>query len=120
MKKVLISRDSLHGIQSSFLSAVIYPFLNLTPLPPLPHFEAVIKPISLIIGLTPDLLLANFPRGRGEGVISYKRLLGMCHWMGSHFHDWSDCNGVAFSTENGVANFWILGVSRDSKWEDSQ
>ena len=23
----------------------------------------------------------------------------MCHWMGSHFHDWIDCNGVAFSTE---------------------
>ena len=23
----------------------------------------------------------------------------MCHWMGSHFHDWSDYNGVAFSTE---------------------
>ena len=35
----------------------------------------------------------------------------MCRWMGSHFHDWSDYNGVA--------NFQILGVSRDSKWEDS-
>ena len=23
----------------------------------------------------------------------------MCHWMGSHFHDWSDYNGVAFSME---------------------
>ena len=21
----------------------------------------------------------------------------MCRWMGSHFHDWSDYNGVAFS-----------------------
>ena len=21
----------------------------------------------------------------------------MCHWMGSHFHDWSDYNGVAFA-----------------------
>ena len=42
--------------------------------------------------------------------------------MGSHFHDWIDYNGVAFSIndENGVANFWILGLSRDSKWEDSR
>ena len=45
----------------------------------------------------------------------------MCRWMGSHFHDWIDYNGVAFSInyENGVANFRILGVSRDSKWENS-
>ena len=25
----------------------------------------------------------------------------MCRWMGSHFHDWIDYNGVAFSTESG-------------------
>ena len=23
----------------------------------------------------------------------------MCRWMGSHFHDWNDYNGVAFSIE---------------------
>ena len=23
----------------------------------------------------------------------------MCRWMGSHFHDWTDYNGVAFSIE---------------------
>ena len=23
----------------------------------------------------------------------------MCRWMGSHFHDWIDYNGVAFSLE---------------------
>ena len=33
------------------------------------------------------------------GVLPYKRLLGMCHWMGSHFHDWTDYNGVAFLVE---------------------
>ena len=33
----------------------------------------------------------------------------MCIWMGSHFHDWSDYNGVAFSTELlGVAHFRIF------------
>ena len=23
----------------------------------------------------------------GGGALSYKRLMGMCRWMGSHFHD---------------------------------
>ena len=35
----------------------------------------------------------------GGGVLPYKRLLGMCRWMGSHFHDWTDYNGVAFLVE---------------------
>ena len=39
------------------------------------------------------------PEGVGGGVLSYKRLMGMCRWMGSHFHDWIDNNGVAFSRE---------------------
>ena len=30
---------------------------------------------------------------------SDKRPMGMCRWMGSHFHDWVDYNGVAFSIE---------------------
>jgi len=33
--------------------------------------------------------------GGGGGVLPYNRLMGMCDWMGSHFHDWIDCNGVA-------------------------
>ena len=37
--------------------------------------------------------------GEGGGVLPYKRLMGMCRWMGLHFHDWSDYNGVAFSIE---------------------
>ena len=39
------------------------------------------------------------PRRRGEGVLPYKRLMGMCRWVGSHFHDWIDYNRVAFSIE---------------------
>ena len=35
----------------------------------------------------------------GEAVLPYKRLMGMCRWMGLHFDDWSDYNGVAFSIE---------------------
>ena len=37
--------------------------------------------------------------GRGGGVLSYKRLMGMCRWMGSHFHDLIDYYGVALSIE---------------------
>ena len=33
------------------------------------------------------------------GVLSSKRLLGMCRWMGSHFHNCTDYNGVTFSVE---------------------
>ena len=36
------------------------------------------------------------PPGR---VLPYERLMGMCCWMGSHFQDWIDYNGVAFSIE---------------------
>ena len=32
-------------------------------------------------------------------VLPYKGLMGMCRWMGSHFHDWIDYDGVAFSIE---------------------
>ena len=39
------------------------------------------------------------PNIPGGGVLPYKRLLGMCSWMGSHFHDWTDYNGVAFLVE---------------------
>ena len=47
--------------------------------------------------------------GVGGGLLPYKRLMEMCHRMGSHFHDWIDYNGVAFSIESsGVAHFlWV-------------
>ena len=38
-------------------------------------------------------------RGGGGGLLPYKRLMGVCHWMGSHFHEWIDYNGLAFSRE---------------------
>ena len=31
----------------------------------------------------------------------------MCRWMGLHFHDWIDSNGVAFSV---VTDFWAKNV----------
>ena len=38
--------------------------------------------------------------GRAQGwVLPSKRLLGMCRWMGSHFHNWTDYNGVTFLVE---------------------
>ena len=43
------------------------------------------------------------PGGRGGGFLPYKRLMGICrsrHWMGSHFQDWIDYNGVTFLVES--------------------
>ena len=34
--------------------------------------------------------------GGGGGVLPYRRLMGMCRWMGSHFQDWIDYNRVTF------------------------
>ena len=35
----------------------------------------------------------------GVGELPNNRLMGMCRWMGSHFHDWVDYNVVAVSIE---------------------
>ena len=34
-----------------------------------------------------------------RGVLPSKILLGLCRWMGSHFHNWTDYNGVTFLVE---------------------
>ena len=50
----------------------------------------------------------------------------MCRWMGSHFHDWTDYNGVAFSIKllewgrtfsdfRGVRKFFIFTVSKRTR-----
>ena len=51
------------------------------------------------------------PPAGGGAVLTYKSLMGMCHWMGSHFHDWIGYNGVAFSIEllewaHTFSDFW--------------
>ena len=46
------------------------------------------------------LCLARFQGGGGGGVVlPYKGKMGMCRWLGSHFHDWIDYNGVVFLIE---------------------
>ena len=49
-------------------------------------------------------------RGGGGRLLPYQRLMGMYRWMGSHFHDWIDYNGVAFSIEllEWIAHFRIF------------
>ena len=34
-----------------------------------------------------------------RGVLPYKILMGMCCWIGSHFHDWIGYHGVVLSIE---------------------
>ena len=45
------------------------------------------------------MLQGSVTWGGGGGVLPYKRLMGMCRWMGLHFHDWIDYNGVTFLVE---------------------
>ena len=58
------------------------------------------SPLEVLV----DVQLQVKVSGGGMGVLPHKRLMGMCHWMGLHFLNWSDYNGVA--------NFRILGISR--------
>ena len=59
---------------------------------------------KLIINVpTPAIALSP-----GGGIPPYKRLMGMCRWMGSHFHDWVDYNGVALSFRRGSQIFGFL------------
>ena len=47
-----------------------------------------------------EIIVLGRPGGvGGGGHFLIKRLMGMFRWMGSHFHDWIDYNGVAFSKE---------------------
>ena len=66
--------------------------------------------------------IAKGSGGGGVGGTPLQEANGNCHWMGSHFHDWSDYNGVAFSVEllewgGKFSDFWAK--YRDSKWEVS-
>ena len=50
-----------------------------------------------------------------RGVLPSKRLLGMCRWMGSHFDNWTDYNGVTFlsrATRMGLHIFEISGIRK--------
>ena len=45
-------------------------------------------------------------------MLASDRLMGMCRWMGSHFHGWIDYNGVAFSLELLGWNSTFFGFGR--------
>ena len=49
------------------------------------------------------------------GVLPSNRLMGMCRWVGSHFHGWINDNGVAFSLEllEWDPTFWGFGGSEN-------
>ena len=59
--------------------------------------------------------------GGGGGGHPSNRLMGMCRWMGPHFHYWIDYSGVAFSTallEWGriFSGFWGKNILASSKF----
>ena len=58
---------------------------------------AICKDVSSLCKLVLDFSFRKDALDPGPGgVLPYKSLMGMCRWMGSHFHNWSDYYGVAF------------------------
>ena len=57
---------------------------------------------------------SNSPEG-GRGVLPHKRLMGICRWIGSHFHDRIDYNGVAHFRVLGVRKFFTFTVSKHTR-----
>jgi len=81
--------------------------------------------LSWVSQYVTDLNTQKKQLSRGGRVLPYKRLMGMCRWMESHFHDWIEYNGVAFSIVPrvgshifgffGVRQFFILTVSKRTR-----
>ena len=55
--------------------------------------------LAQIIYHSSNLMFLDLYLTPGGRVLPYKRVMRMCRWMGSHFHDWIDYNGIAFSLE---------------------
>lgn len=63
------------------------------------------------------------PEGKeGEQIPPINGLMAIWRWIGSHFHDWIDCNGVASSTKfptellewgRKLSGFW-----EETPWKD--
>ena len=60
------------------------------------------------LGFDPTVILYHCCRRekRGGRKLPSERLMGMCRWMGSHFHDWIGYNGSC--------SFFILGARQFS------
>ena len=66
-----------------------------------------------LCGSGPNVICVGVVRYQIPEVYSRNRLIGMCCWMGSHFHDSIDFNGVTISTESlewgrKLSRFWIM------------
>ena len=58
------------------------------------------RTVHQLIALTNDMVsVSSFTPCTEGGYTPSKRLLGMCRWTGSHFHNWTDYNGVTFLVE---------------------
>ena len=66
-------------------------------------FDALVRCMSIVCR-------SSRPEAEVGGVLPYMRLMVMCRWMLSHFHDWIDYNGCIFNrvTRMGshIFGFW--------------
>ena len=73
-------------------------FVNLSSVPITIFHWCCITNILRII-FAEELCITKCVLPGGEGVLHYETLMWTCRRMGSHFHDWIDYHGVAFSIE---------------------
>ena len=52
------------------------------------------------------ILLHSMTAWGGGGLLPYKRLMGMCSWMGSHFHEWIDYFKRVTRMGSRISDFW--------------
>ena len=73
-------------------------FVNLSSLPiTIFHWCCITNILHFIFAA--ELCTTKCVLPGGEGALHYETLMGTFRWMGSHFHDWIDYHGVAFSIE---------------------
>ena len=88
------TKETLSNVMSSLLVQYFasgnYGFVKLLSLNDLGSGNIVDCTLQLMEKATSVLNQVSFPGGRGGGRLPYKWLMGVCRWMGSHFHDWID------------------------------
>ena len=69
--------------------------------------KAIVQNTVLQVGEVPKMF--NEPPNKWV-----QRLVGMCRWVGSHFHGWIDYNGVSYSIQllERVAHFRDFGSKK--------
>ena len=62
-------------------------------------FAILTLPVKTVKTCKTVAVSVAYPQPYPGEVLPSNRLMGMCRCLGSHFHDWIDYNGIAFSID---------------------